>query len=81
MTSSKNRPQLECGDADVGVLGALFGGDAGEFGVELGAGGGEGGDLGGQKRDHEAARAEGVEGVDFVLVVGAGVAGGQCRGR
>ena len=32
--------------------------------------------FGGQQRDHEAARAEGVEGVDLVFDVGAGVAVG-----
>ena len=65
------------GDADVGMFGSLFCGDAGEFGIELGAGGGEGGDSGGKQRDHEAAGAERVEGVDFVFEVGAGVAGGS----
>ena len=58
------------------MFGLLFGGDPADLGVELGAGGGEDGDLSGEKRNHEASRAKGVEGVDLGLFVGARVASG-----
>src|ERR1035441_8524295 len=64
------------GDADVGVAGALVRRNTADAGVELRAGGGEGGDLRGEERDHEAAGSERVEGVDFAFEIFLGVAGG-----
>jgi len=58
------------------VFGAFVGGDFREFGIELVAGAGEGGDLHGQERDHETAGTEGVEGVDLVLFISPRVAFG-----
>jgi hypothetical protein len=68
-------PVGEC-DSDAGVAGAGVRWNTTDFGVELRAGGGEGGDLRGEQGDEEAAGSEGVEGVDFGFEVGAGVAVG-----
>ena len=61
------------GDADVGMVGALFGWDSGEFGVEPLAAVAKKGDMHGQEGDHKAARAESVEGVNLVFFVEARV--------